>query len=224
MTNGAGLKAVLFDSGGVLMRPVGGRWNPPAHFEQTVLSHGPSITPNQFAAAIAAGDRFMAAATNTPDYDDYYRVILRHLGLEPQPGLLADLHRPVEPAMIVEIFPDVLETLRELRRRGVRMAVVSDAWPDLPELHAGLGVADFFEIYAISAVLGYCKPDPRIYQHASTSLGLLPAQCLVIDDDPDLVAAAIDLGYAGRAMCRDGSQPSNGVPFIASLTELPDLF
>jgi len=35
----AGYQAVLFDSGGVLMRPSGGRWNPRTDFEAIVLAH-----------------------------------------------------------------------------------------------------------------------------------------------------------------------------------------
>jgi putative hydrolase of the HAD superfamily len=71
-------------------------------------------------------------------------------------------------------------------------------------------------------MLGVRKPDPRMFQHASTGLGLAPGQCLFVDDDPDLAAAAIRLGYQGRALCRDGPPPP-GVPSIASLTELLDL-
>ncbi|WP_030898678.1 HAD family hydrolase [Streptomyces sp. NRRL F-5126] len=216
------LRAVLFDSGGVLMQPIGGRWNPRADFEQTVLAHTPSITPEQFAAAISAGDHFFAASASTPDYDDYHRVVLHHLGVEPTTQLLADLTREVPPAAILETFPDVKETLRELSRRGVRMAVVSDAWPGLPDLHAGLGIGHFFEAYAISAVLGCRKPDPRMYAHAGAALNLTPAQCLFVDDDPDLVAAAIRLGYAGRALCRDSAVTD--VPSITSLPELLHFF
>lgn len=204
------------------MQPIGGRWNPRADFEQTVLSYAPWVTPQQFAAAIAAGDEFMAAASGTPDYDEYHRVILRHLGVRPAPELLAGLRRPVKPAVFLELFPGVRPTLGELRRRGVPMAVVSDAWPDLPRLHDGLGIAGFFGAYAISAVLGVRKPDPRIYRHASDALGLAPGQCLFVDDDPALVSAAIGLGYHGRAVCRDG-RPAPGVPSIASLTEVLDL-
>ncbi len=204
------------------MQPIGGRWNPRADFEQTVLAHEPSITPERFAAAIAAGDRYFATSSSTPDYDDYHRVLLHDLGVAPTPRLLADLRREVPPATVLETFPEVVGTLEELSRRGVRMAVVSDAWPDLPDLHAGLGIGHFFEAYAISAELGCNKPDPRMYHHASTALDLAPAQCLFLDDDPSLVAAAIELGYAGRAVCR-GSAISD-LPSIASLTELLDLF
>jgi putative hydrolase of the HAD superfamily len=208
------------------MQPIGGRWNPRADFESTVLAHDPSITPERFAAAIAAGDRFMNASASTPDYDDYHRVILRHLGVEPAPQLLADLSRSVPPDTILEVFPEVIGVLRELRRRGVRMAVVSDAWPGLPALHAALGLDEFFEVYAISAELGCNKPDPRMYHHASTGLGLDPAECLFIDDDPALVAAAIDLGYQGRAIPRGvtPNAPTENVPSIALLEEILPLF
>lgn len=216
------LRAVLFDSGGVLIRPVGGRWNPRVDFEETVLSHHPAITSEQFAAAIAVGDRFFAASSSTPDYDDYHRVMLRHLGLDPTPRLLADLGREVPTTTVLEIYPDVMETLNGLRRRGVRMAVVSDAWPGLADGHAALGIGEFFEAYAISFELGCRKPDPRMYHQASNALNLAPAQCLFVDDDPRLVAAAITLGYEGRAVCRD-SAPSE-VPSVASLVELLDLF
>jgi putative hydrolase of the HAD superfamily len=155
---------------------------------------------------------------------DYLRVILQHLGVAPDATLLAELLRPTPAAAWLETFPDVPGTLRELRSRGVRMAVVSDAWPDLPEPHAELGIGEFFDAYAISGVLGCCKPDPRMYHHASKALGPTPGQCLFVDDHPDLVAAAIDLGYAGRAICRNGNQPSDAVPYITSLRELLDLF
>lgn len=219
-----GLAAALLDSGGVLMRPIGGRWNPRPDFDEKVLARAPHLTADQLLAAIAAGDQWMTALSTTPHYGDYLRVVLRHLGVPATPSLLAELQRPLEPATFLETFPEVPATLRELRRRRVRMAVVSDAGAGLPGLHAALGIDEFFEAYAISQVLGCNKPDPRMYHHASGALGLAPAQCLFVDDDPDLVAAAIELGYAGRAICRDGRPPADGTPFITSLDELPELF
>lgn len=218
------LRAVLFDSGGVLIRPIGDRWNPRADFEPTVLSHYPGITLQQFAGAISAGERFLSESPSTPDTDAYHRAILDHLGIEPTEALLAELKRPVEPSTILETFPDVLPVLSELRDLGIRMAVVSDAWPNLPELHAALGIGGFFETYAISAELGCRKPDPQMYHHASSALGLEPEQCLFIDDDPLLVKAAMELGYAGRALCRTESADLCDVPYITTLDGLPRLF
>ncbi|WP_370370836.1 HAD family hydrolase [Catenulispora sp. GP43] len=216
-------QALLLDSGGVLMRPIGGRWHPRADFEATVKAHIPHVSDNELTEAIREGDRFMAAATSTPDLDDYHRAMLTHIGIQASANLVAALVREVPPASVLETFPEVIPTLTKLRARGVPMAVVSDAWPNLPDLHAALGLGDFFAAYAISAVLGCSKPDPRMYHHASGALGLAPAECLFVDDDPELVAAAIALGYQGCAMRRDGETAPDGVPAISSLTELLDL-
>ncbi len=190
--------------------------------DHETLAHAPSITPDDFADAIADGERFLTDSPGTPGYDDYHRVLLGRLKMEPTAELLAELRRDVHPSVFLELFPDVLGTLDELKRRGVRMAVVSDAWPNLPDLHEGLSVRDYFEVYAISAELGCEKPDPRMYHHASDGLGLEPSQCLFVDDLPDLVSAAIGLGYEGRALCRKSS--TTLVPSITSLTELLDIF
>jgi hypothetical protein len=59
------LRAVLFDSGGVLTQPIGGRWNPRADFEETVRVHAPWVSGRQFKDAIASGERFFAASAST---------------------------------------------------------------------------------------------------------------------------------------------------------------
>ena len=211
--------AVLFDSGGVMIRPVGGRWNPRFDFEEIVRREAPGLTEEEFTRAVVAGDTFLATADATPSRDDYHRVVLRVLGVDPSPSLLADLDKPVDPTAVVEPFSEVIEVLDTLRSRRVRMAVVSDAWPQLPDLHAGVGLGGYFEAYAISAVLRCTKPDPRMYRHASDALGLAPAQCLFVDDDPRLVEAALALGYQGCAVLRDGRECA-AVPWIADLRGL----
>lgn len=116
------LKAVLLDSGGVLMQPIGGRWTT---FEQTVLSRAPHITAARFDAAIAAGERFMDTAAGTSDYTDYLRVILLHLGVDPDPVLLADLVRP-RPAALMHCSFDALLVLMHHRRIS-KAAPLTDA-------------------------------------------------------------------------------------------------
>lgn len=225
-------KALLLDSGGVLMRPIGGRWNPRADFEPTVRAHAPHVTAEQLAEAVAEGDRFLDAVPTTPDLDVYHRAMLARIGVAATPELLADLVKEVPPASVLETFPEVIPTLDVLRARGVPMAVVSDAWPNLPDLHDALGLHGFFDAYAISAVLGCSKPDPRMYRHASQALRLEPAECLFVDDDPELVAAAIALGYQGRAMVREpengtgagtGTGNGNGAATIEGVQTISDL-
>jgi len=103
------------------------------------------------------------------------------------------------------------------------LAVVSDAWPSLPELHEALGMVDCFEVYAISAVLGCTKPDPRMYRHASDGLGLQPHECLFVDDVPELVQAAVQLGYEAVMMRRNEEPVPDGVRAVTDLRQVLDL-
>jgi HAD superfamily hydrolase (TIGR01509 family) len=214
------IKGLLLDSGGVLIQPRGGRWNPRFDFEEKMAQHAPHISAAEVAAAVATGQSWLAAHTATPDYDDFHRVILDALALDATPELLADLVSPLAFSAVVEAFADVVPTLAELHARGLRMAVVSDAWAGLEGVHAELGFGHYFDAYAISQVVGACKPDPRMYRTASDGLGLPPEECFFVDDDPELVAAAIDLGYSGAALLRDGA--SAEVPVIRSLTGVLD--
>jgi len=53
----------------------------------------------------------------------------------------------------------------------------------------------------------------------SRILGLPPHECLFVDDDPELVAAARSLGYHGVTLERDADAP-DGVEVIATLDRL----
>jgi len=219
---------VLLDSGDTLVGSHGGRWNPRFDFEQEVLRHWPDAPMSRFGAAVLAGEELMAMGERTPPRDGYHRAVLAALGMKaPSPQLLADLDRPLPPEQVLEVFGDVVPALETLRDRGVTMAVVSDNWATLPDLYGALGLGGYFEAFVISEVLGCTKPDPRMYRAGSDALGLEPQECLLVDDDPALVRAAIDLGYAGAVIDRRGVFPASALgpdlPVITQLTHLLDL-
>lgn len=65
MVDGRRLQGVLFDSGDVLIRPIGGRWNPRYDFEGILLAHHPDTQVERFPGAFAAGQRALDAGTTT---------------------------------------------------------------------------------------------------------------------------------------------------------------
>lgn len=213
------VRGVLFDSGGVLTRPIGGRWNPRYDFEGIVVAHHPEVRAELFPQAIDAGQRFLDAGAATAARTDYHRVMLAVLGVDrPSERLLRELEAPAA-GPVIETYPDVRRVLEKLRLLGVRMSVVSDNWAGLEPMFADLGIDHYFLGYAISEILGCRKPDPRMYAEGSRLLGLEPPECLFIDDDPELVAAARNLGYQGVTLDRDAGRPTPpGV--IATLDEL----
>lgn len=217
------IKGVLFDTGDTLTRPIGGRWNPRFDFEEVLLRHLPDAPADRFGEAFEAGRRFLDEAPTTPSRDDYHRAILAELGIEDVPrAILDDLDRPLAIPH-VEPFPDVRPVLKQLRARGIRMAIVTDGWGDartVRQKHDRIGLDGFFEAFAVSSELGCNKPDARMYRTASDALGLAPAECLYVDDDPALVRAAVALGYRGAAICRCGSPPPADVHALSRLDEL----
>ncbi len=236
MTSGSPPSGLLLDMGDTLTRPIGGRWNPRFDFEEVLARHAPRTDPALLPGAFAAGESFLEQSEATPSRDAYHRVVLDRLGITaPSDRFLHDLDCPRPFTEVVELFDEVHAVLSELRRRGVAMALVSDAWatptPGLPVLSpqaypnlADLGLDRYFDAIVYSEVLGCCKPDPRMYHTASDGLGLEPQDCLFVDNAHELVEAALALGYQGRVLNRVGPPATTTVPEIASLTELLQLF
>jgi putative hydrolase of the HAD superfamily len=184
------------------------------------MRHLPELDLDAFPQAFAAGQQLLdAASPATPSLAEYHLAILRTLGIRrPPPELLEELEQPgTRP--LVEPFPEVPGVLERLRARGVKMAVVSDNWPGLEGLYRQLGLHTYFRAFVTSAELGCRKPDPRMYRAGSDALGLPPQECVFVDDAPDLVAAAIELGYGGAVIVRTADPPA-GVPWIGTLEDL----
>jgi putative hydrolase of the HAD superfamily len=94
-----------------------------------------------------------------------------------------DLFEAFRNPAVWEIYPDVKETLTELGRRKLRLAVASNWDLRLPALLNDLGLAPFFERQFISFAVGFAKPDPRFFTHALSEMGVLGLEAIHIGDD-----------------------------------------
>jgi len=86
----------------------------------------------------------------------------------------------------IQLFPDTLPVLKEVRRSGHAMALVSDAQKvfALDEIRF-LGLNEFFPYLVLSTYLGFKKPDPRLFSIASSLLEIDPAEMVYVGDNPD---------------------------------------
>jgi putative hydrolase of the HAD superfamily len=104
------------------------------------------------------------------------------------------------------VFDDVRPTLAELRRRGVRAAVVSNFDSRLRAVLAAHGLAEAFDALVLSTECGFAKPDPRIFAHALRACGASASTTLHVGDSrPVDVEGARRAGI--RAVCIDRSRP-----------------
>jgi putative hydrolase of the HAD superfamily len=74
------------------------------------------------------------------------------------------------------------ETLAELRRRGVKLAVLSACDEAVPATWPSTDFAGLFDAETFSFECGLMKPDPEIYLHTAEALGADPAACLFVGD------------------------------------------
>ena len=93
-------------------------------------------------------------------------------------------------------YPDTEAVLKELRRRDVPVAVVSNIGWDLRPVFRDHGVGHLVDAYVLSFEHGVQKPDPRLFRIACDALGLEPAEVLMVGDDPGADGGATALGCA----------------------------
>ena len=78
--------------------------------------------------------------------------------------------------------PGAVETIGELRHRGVRTGVISACTSDVPEAWPETELAPLFDDAVFSCEVGFSKPDPRIYALACERLGVAPADAVFVGD------------------------------------------
>ncbi len=79
-------------------------------------------------------------------------------------------------------YPWVYETLDRLSRQGYRMSVISNADGRVREGFEALRLAQYFEDIFDSHIVGYAKPDARLFEHAMSAVGTLASECLYVGD------------------------------------------
>jgi len=101
-----------------------------------------------------------------------------------------------------------VETLRELRERGLRTGLVSVCSDDVPAVWAETKLHGLFDAEVFSCDVGLRKPDPRIYLLACQQLAVEPAEALFVGDGAnDELAGAERVGMRAALIHRPGQEP-----------------
>lgn len=100
------------------------------------------------------------------------------------------------------IPPHRLRALRELRRQGHRLYVISNTNPLMWETslkdafaQEGLTVNDYFDGIVTSFEAKCCKPDPAIFRKVVEEFGINPSETIFFDDSEANCRIAAGLGF-----------------------------
>lgn len=155
----------------------------------------------------------------------------RALGLErseTQAAQAAARWRAWMAGLLARPRPGALETLAQIRGRGLRLGLLSDCARDVPQLWPASPLARVIDVPVFSAEEGVAKPAATVYRRACARLGVQPAAVLYVGDTADEVAGAQAAGLRPLRLLAPGERADTHLadrtpwpgPTIAALPEV----
>lgn len=117
-----------------------------------------------------------------------------------------------------DLTPGALDTLKELRRRGLSLAVGSSS-RNAPFILDQIGLATYFDAVADGNQIRRSKPDPEVFLLAAEKLNIAPNQCMVVEDAAAGIQAAKQGGFFAVGIGEASADPRAD----ASILTLPEL-
>lgn len=224
-------QAVFFDAAGTLIKPTNSVGQSYASIAENYgLRVAPAELFNRFRVCFdsAAPLAFPGAAPDTIGAleQDWWKQLVRRI-FEPFgpfdrfdayfDELFAYFARPAS----WELYPEAIETLRALRERGLKLAVVSNFDSRLRNILEGLGAASWFDGIFISSAVGYAKPDRRIFDFVIKSRQLIATNVLHVGDSvTNDIGGATNAGVKAILVDRKGAHEGDTISRVASLKEI----
>jgi HAD superfamily hydrolase (TIGR01509 family) len=137
------------------------------------------------------------------------------------PAVPADLADALYQVLLEPWVPydDALPTLRELKRRGIKVALVSNIGLDVRSALARMGLAPLIDAVVLSCEAGAVKPHAVIFERALAALGVGPARALMVGDNPRDDAGAALIGVRTLLLPRTHG-PTHGLEAVLRLIGL----
>lgn len=176
------IEAVFFDLGGVILRTE--HQAPREHLAERL-----GLSYEELVRLVFESESARRATLGEISAQAHWESVVKRVGLA-----ATDV-----PAVRDEFFGgDVLDrelvSLIRSLRPAKRTGLISNAWLDLRDYLQRSRIEDAFDSIVISAEIGRVKPDPAIFAMALDAVGATPGQSVLVDDFPENIEAARELG------------------------------
>ncbi|MGZ9583783.1 beta-phosphoglucomutase [Paenibacillus marinisediminis] len=98
-----------------------------------------------------------------------------------------------------DLLPGVLQTLQELKKRDIKIAVGSSS-KNTPIILRQVGLHDMFDAVVDGNQIANSKPHPEVFLRAAEQAGADAASCVVVEDAEAGVDAALRAGVTVAAI------------------------
>jgi putative hydrolase of the HAD superfamily len=178
------VRAVIFDWGGTLTP-----WHAIDH-EELWLSvcrrHYPAADAAAMAAAARSAEMELSRLAESTRQSATLDTVLARAGVTASADFLVSYYEAWDPHTLTD--PDAAPLLRELRRRGIKVGVLSNTmWPR--EAHEQIFIRDeileLIDGAVYTSEIPWVKPHPEAFRAAMRAVGVTdPADCVFVGDRP----------------------------------------
>ncbi len=116
------------------------------------------------------------------------------------------------------LFRETEAVFKYFKDKGLKIGIISDTSPSLQITLEQLGLDKYIDSYTCSDLVGYSKPDPRIFKTALDSLGVSAEESIYVDDYDVEADGARNMGFISFNIVRNN--PSESQWTINSLEEI----
>jgi putative hydrolase of the HAD superfamily len=227
-----GIKAVLFDAVGTLIRPdppvaqayheVGRRFGSSLTIEQISARFSAVFTERERAAANGTAHR---ASSQSAERARWQRVVAEVFDdLPDASGPFETLWNHFAQPRNWRLYDDAAQTWHKLEQAGCMVGIASNFDDRLQSVCRGLPPLDLCDRLFWSARLGHAKPSPKFFAKVEYELGLSPPEIVLVGDDyANDYLGATAAGWRAIHLDRCISNPNAPAAVIRSLAELPAL-
>lgn len=153
---------------------------------------GHNVSRGDVVSAYESSETHLAerwATDRDMDTGEQVEVLLRCMGIQPEPRLVKAVSGPYANAVLqVEPFlvDGALEALDKILESGLRLALISNTGRTpgaaMRKVIGKMGLLDYFEVTTFSNEAGYLKPHPRIFEMTLSGMGAKPGQTVHVGD------------------------------------------
>jgi putative hydrolase of the HAD superfamily len=120
-------------------------------------------------------------------YEEYFYGIFLKIGINK--NICKDLSIQVKKEyMDIKkwfIYEDTIRALEQIKENGYKNVIVSNHIPELEELVRKIHLDEYFTKIYSSALIGYEKPNKKIYEYVLKDLSTEKDECIIIGDSFD---------------------------------------
>jgi len=216
------IKAVLFDLGGTLIKTA----EAPEIYRRILEAYGVRTSSNEILKAHKANEEADVVAGQIQLGQEFWTnwnlKVLEKIGIEKDKEFLAKkIDELWWEYADLEIYPDVIPTLTQLKAKGVKTGVITNGLKkDYEQILEKPNLTSYFDIAVGIDTCNRAKPDPEIFLYALKKLHVRPKETIFIGDSLKYdYEGAKRAGLRPMLIDREG-KVSSDVEKIKSLTEV----